>query len=209
MKNSLLLLSTALMFSSTSIAFAASSTDLTVKGTITPSACEAQITSGGIVELGKISAKDLKPNAPTIVGNNTLQLTITCLAPTLLALQGIDNTGDAIDPYSGYGLGLFDGKKLGSYTLMLVSVTNDGAAITPLESSDSGATWSEHVPGDAWARSHLASFGDKSTGSWAPTPVQNVAADLGVQTIIGPTEGMNLNTDRPFEGSATVEVLYM
>ena len=208
MNKPLLLLSTALLLTSTASALAASSTNLTVKGTITPSACEVEIPSGKVVDLGKISAKDLSPDRPTLIGDNNLQLKITCLAPTLIALQGIDNTGNAPDPYNYYGLGLVDGKQLGMYGLSVNSATEEGAAITMLD-SQTGATWDELFPGDAWSRAHLVSFGDNSTGSWAPTPVKNVMADLRIQTIIARTEGMNLNTEIPFEGSATLEVKYL
>lgn len=209
MNNCFVLLSTTLLLSGASTAFAASSVDLTVQGIITPSACTPSLSSGGVVDHGKISAKDLKPNDYTLLNDHTLQMSITCDAPTLLALQGVDNRGDAIDPMSGYGLGLVDGKKLGFYTLALANATSNGTAISVLESSDSGLTWRENTPGDVMPVIYLASFGDRSTGSWAPTPVQNLTSDMKVQTILGPTAGMNLANEIPILGSATYEVKYL
>ena len=110
---------------------------------------------------------------------------------------------------SGYGLGLVDGKKLGFYTLALANATSNGTAISVLESSDSGLTWRENTPGDVMPVTYLASFGDRSTGSWAPTPVQNLTSDMKVQTILGPTAGMNLANEIPILGSATYEVKYL
>ena len=78
-----------------------------------------------------------------------------------------------------------------------------------IESSDNGLTWRASFPGDMWPASYLASFGDNTTGRWAPTPVQQVLADLMVATIIAPTAGMDLTTEVPINGSATLEVKYL
>lgn len=209
MKTSLSLLGGALLLTMTGAVFAASSIDLTVKGLITPSACSPSLSSGGIIDHGKIAAKDLKPDNWTLLGDHTLQLAITCEAPTLLALKGTDNQGNAHDPMNTYGLGLVSGKKLGGYTLSLSNPMADGAAISVIESSDNGLTWRENFPGDAWPVSYLASFGGRSTGNWAPTPVQQVTAEIMVQTLIAPTAGMDLTTEVPINGSATVEVMYL
>ena len=48
-----------LLCSATGNALAASSTDLTVKGLITPSACTPALSNAGAVDFGKLSAKDL------------------------------------------------------------------------------------------------------------------------------------------------------
>jgi type 1 fimbria pilin len=50
-------------------AIAASSVDLTVKGSITPSACTPLLSSGGVADFGKISVKDLRPDNPTYLSN--------------------------------------------------------------------------------------------------------------------------------------------
>ncbi|WP_438867676.1 DUF1120 domain-containing protein [Pseudomonas sp. L1(2025)] len=202
-------LSGALLLAMTSSAFAASSVDLTVKGLITPSACTPALSSGGIVDHGKVAAKDLEKEHWTLLGRQTLQLAISCDAPTQLALKGTDNKGDSHDPMNRYGLGLVSGKKLGGYTLVLGNPVADGAAIAMIESADDGLTWKESFPGDVWPITYHASFGDRSTGSWAPTPVQQVTADLMVETVIAPTAGMDLTTEVPINGSATLEVKYL
>ena len=101
------------------------------------------------------------------------------------------------------------GKKLGGYTLALDNPMADGAVISVIGSRDNGLSWREIYPGDVWPAADLASFGDRSTGSWAPAPVQQVTAGLWVQTIIAPTAGMDLTTEVPIYGSATIEVKYL
>ncbi|MFL1504653.1 DUF1120 domain-containing protein [Pseudomonas sp. S191] len=202
-------LATTLLIIGAGPVFAASSIDLTVQGLITPSACAPSLSSGGIVDHGKVAAKDLKPDNWTSLDTHTLQLEITCDAPTLLALKGIDNQGNSHDPSNTYGLGLVDGKKLGNYALVFATPTADDAPISVLESQDNGLTWRENIPGDLWPASYLASFGDRSTGSWAPTPVQHLTTELGIHTLIAPTAGMNLTNEVPINGSATLEVKYL
>ncbi|SDX61367.1 DUF1120 domain-containing protein [Pseudomonas salomonii] len=209
MKTCLSLLSSALLLAISSSAFAASSVDLTVKGLITPSACAPSLSNGGVIDHGKVAAKDLKLDTWTLLGNHRLEMAITCDAPTLLALEGIDNQGSAYDSSNAYGLGLVSGKKLGGYTLALDNPMADGAVISVIKSRDNGLSWLEIFPGDVWPAADLASFGDRSTGSWAPTPVQQVTAGLLVQTLIAPTAGMDLTTEVPIYGSATIEVKYL
>lgn len=209
MKTPVSLLSSALLLAMTPSVFAASSVDLTVKGLITPSACAPALSSGGVIDHGKVAAKDLKPDHWTVLGNHTLQLAITCDAQTLLALKGIDNIGNAFDSQNGYGLGLVGGKKLGEYLLVLSNPIADGAAIALIDSSNDGLSWWELFPDDVWPVTHLASFGDRSSGSWAPAPVQQVTADLMVQTLIAPTAGLDLTAEVPINGSATLEVKYL
>lgn len=209
MNTPLVLLSTALLLTSASTVFAASSVDLTVKGLITPSACSPSLPGGQVVDYGKISAKDLKQDHWTGLGKQTLQLAITCDGPTLVALRGIDNQGNSPDPRNSYGLALVGDKKLGDYILVLSNVRADGAAPSVLESSDDGLTWQEHVPGDVWPVTSLASFGNRSTGSPAPIPIEQVTADLGVSTNIAPTAGMDLTNEVLINGSATIEVKYL
>ncbi|RFD27930.1 hypothetical protein CER19_16775 [Pseudomonas sp. GL93] len=209
MKTRLPLLSSALLLAMSSSTFAASSVDLTVKGLITPSACSPSLSSGGIVDHGKVAAKDLKLDHWTLLGNHMLQLTINCEAATLLALKGIDNIGNAFDPRNSYGLDLVGGKKLGEYLLVLSNPSADDAAISMIESANNGLTWQESFPGDVWPITSLASFGDRSSGRWAPTPVKQVTADLLVQTLIAPTANMDLTTEVAINGSATLEVKYL
>lgn len=199
------LLTTALLLTGASSVFAASSVDLTVKGLITPSACTPSLSSGGVIDHGKISAKDLKPDSTTPLDIHTLQMEITCNGATLLALKGTDNQGSKSD----YSLGMVDGKKLGKFALQLINATADGAAITPLVSSNNGLTWMDLLSDEEWPPSYLASFGDRSTGNWAPSPVMHVSVDLPVHTHIYATAGMDLTKDIPLNGSATIEVKYL
>jgi hypothetical protein len=188
-------------------AYAASSTDLTVTGLITPSACTPLLSNTGVVDLGKISVKDLSPDRHTQF-NRTLQMSVECLAPALFALKGIDNSTGSTNPDSAYGLGMIDDKKIGEYILVTSNSLADGSAVLPILSRDGGITWGSGE-GDLWAvRDHIA-FSDQSSGPWAPMLIKTLTTDLLIEAIISPTQGMNLANDVLIDGSATLEVKYL
>ena len=66
MKTLLSTVAASVMLVTGATAFAASTVDLAVKGLIVPSACTPTLSGGGIIDHGKISAKDLRPNNPTL-----------------------------------------------------------------------------------------------------------------------------------------------
>ncbi|WP_150709903.1 DUF1120 domain-containing protein, partial [Pseudomonas fluorescens] len=105
MNKRLSLLTVALLLSSASSAYAASSTELTVTGFITPMACEPSLSGGGVVDYAKTSSKDLKPNLPTHLGQKTLQLSVDCNAATTFALDLADNNPNSAYLTHMYGLG--------------------------------------------------------------------------------------------------------
>ncbi|WP_392891128.1 DUF1120 domain-containing protein [Pseudomonas migulae] len=91
MKSYLAALTTTALISLAPFALAASSTELTVTGFITPSSCTPSLSDSGIVHYGKISAKDLNQNTATPLEDRTVTLSVNCDAPTAMALLGIDN----------------------------------------------------------------------------------------------------------------------
>lgn len=117
MSKSLNTLIATLLLVGVSNSFAASSIDMSVRGLITPSACSPSLGNGGQYDVGKISAKDLKLNDYTSLGDYVTQLTVTCEAPTLMAIEPKDNRAgsEAMGEPSYFGLGLINGsEKLGS-----------------------------------------------------------------------------------------------
>lgn len=209
MKTTLATLTTALLLSTVSSAYAASTVELTVKGLITPAACTPNLSSGGVIDHGKISAKDIDQDNGKIL-NSTLQMTVNCDAQTLFALRGIDNRAASSSmPGVGYGLGMINGtQKIGSYTLMPTQAQADGVTIEPLESFDNGVTWMD-LSGAVWTQANLAGFGNRSSGVWFPIPIQDLTTNLEVQTVISPAKGLDLSNEVQIDGSATLEVKYL
>ncbi len=188
-------------------AMAASSVDLSVRGMITPSACEPSLSSGGVYDIGKISAKDLNADQMTNLGEHMLQLTVTCDAPTLMALEPQDNRpGSSFDDVpSRFGLGLANGtQKLGFLEMWFESMLADGVAGRAIGSTDGGLTWRR----DPLLKSdNLTSVADAT--QYVPIPVQSLTGELALSATIAPTNGLTLTNEVAIDGSVTLTVKYL
>lgn len=188
-------------------AFAASTVELTVKGLITPSACTPSLSKNGVIDHGKISVSDLAPDRHTIIGNDVLSLSVLCDASTLIALRAIDNrAGTAIGTTNNkYGIGLVDGKKLGGYFLTWSNSLADSVPAQSIGSEDQGQTWYREW---IWYPNTYMSAADPADLS-TPIAMQKLDVELGIQTIIDRTDGLDLSNEVPIDGSATLEVVYL
>lgn len=207
MSKSLNTLFAALLLSSAGNVLAASSVDLTVKGLITPSACEPTLSNGGVVDIGKISAKDLNADRPTGLTNPSLQLTVTCDAATLMAMELTDNrAGSNYEDFIGYyGLGLINGsEKLGDMEMRIINPVADSVAAQMISSQDGGLTWYNDR---YFARDNILSV--SNIGSTVPMPVQLFTGDLKIAPRIAPTSGLTLTNEVAIDGSATLTVKYL
>lgn len=197
----------ALLVASSATAFAASSVDLTVKGLITPSACTPALSNGGAVDYGKISAKDLNIDKVTPLAQQSLQLTVTCDAATLMALDADDNRAGSNhgNDMMEFGLGLInDTEKLGAMTLRLMSPIADGVGVKAIGSEDGGVTWfSERY----LMPENLISVANTSAD--APIPVQVLTSEIRVDPKIAPASGLTLTNEAAIDGSVTITVRYL
>ncbi|NWC94509.1 MULTISPECIES: DUF1120 domain-containing protein [unclassified Pseudomonas] len=187
-------------------AFAASTVDLTVTGLITPNSCTPLLSGGGQVDHGKISAKDLNTDKMTVIGVQTLQMSVSCDAAILIGLKAIDNRAGSSSSGQGMGLGLINGdQKLGFYYLYLRNPIADTVAVQPIITEDNGRSWFNDA---FWNPQFLSSVGAMSDDS-QPIPVRDLTVDLEVQTVIARTDGLDLSNEVPIDGSATLEVKYL
>lgn len=186
---------------------AASTTDLSVYGLITPSACEPSLSNGGMHDLGKIAARDLNADQTTPLPTYSLQMAITCEALTLLALEPRDNrlgsNYDSDKPFK-FGLGLVnDQQKLGYMVLRLQALVADGIALRPIGQTDP-VTW---APSALLSPDFLTSFA--AIGTLVPTPVQVLNAELNIAPTIAPTNTLSLENEVPIDGSVTLSMKYL
>ena len=187
-------------------AVAASSVDLSVKGTITPSACALALGNGGSADFGKLSAKDLRPDKHTYLRQN-LPMSVTCEAATLFALTVKDNRegSESDNDYFKFGLGLINGsEKLGYLTASVGAALADDVYVRGIGSWDGGATW-EGEPG--LMENGLTSFA--KSGTFVPIPMQRLVADLQVLAAIAPAQGLTLTSEVPLDGFVTLTVVYL
>ncbi|MGC6368878.1 DUF1120 domain-containing protein [Pseudomonas sp. K2I15] len=206
MNKQLSALAACLLLVGTQSAFAASSVDLIVKGLITPSACTPVLSGGGTVDHGKISAKDLQPTNPTLIGTHTLTMSVSCDAPITFGLNAIDNRAGSAMQSSDFGLGFINGtQKIGSYNLMLQNPVADSVAVQPITSGDNGTTWSAER---SWERGYYMSVGAMDDDT-QPLAVKDLTMAVQIQTVIARADSLDLSNEVTIDGSATLEVKYL
>ncbi|UCP07239.1 DUF1120 domain-containing protein [Pseudomonas sp. MM213] len=211
MNKRLSLLTAALLLTGASSAFAASSTDLTVTGLITPTACTPSLANGGVVDYGKRSAKDLNPTTHTQLGRETIQLTVNCDASTQFALKTSDNREGSTSAGGSttFGLGLINtNEKLGYYGLSVRNPVADNP-VTALSSRNKGDTWSQIRDGDGITSADWIAFGNRTGRAWTPDFLQNVTVDIGVNAYIAPANSLTLTDEVALDGSATLQIEYL
>jgi len=190
----------------TSSVWAASTTDLNVTGTITPSSCQPLLSSGGSVDLGKIAAADLKPDQHTALPTQALRLSVRCEGAILFAMNMIDNRPGTSPVESLHGLGMTsNNEKLGSAAFGLMNPVADTVPVRAIFSLNGGSTWvAASYLGHA-ALTAVASMG----GALTPIAVQNLDADLSVATNIAPADGLTLIDQEPIDGHVTLQLKYL
>lgn len=196
----------------------ASTTDVSLAGTLTPSACTPSLALGGRVDYGDLSIPDLPidPDDPThsILPPRNLTLLVSCGVPTPLALVATGNRRDSNSAGEARTFGLGNtptGEPIGFYTAGWSgsTVLLDNLPATTLYSTDQGQTW---TPLTSALFKHLGDrpdtrFGFAATGNTSPTPARHLSLELEVS-------GWVRNDTQHFDqslmdGSLTVEVQYL
>lgn len=200
-------LTTALLLGNSATASAAATVDLTVKGRITPNACQLQLANGGAVDHGKLAAKDLNIEEITVLDQYRRQLSVRCEGPTLLALNTIDNqAGSALVP-SLHGLGLVNGsEKLGYLALSLADPVSESGPMRPIVSGNKGATWNT---GTAVTHGLLTSVTHAENPRHTPVAITTLDAQLVFYTYIAPSNTLTLTEEVPLDGDVTLEMKYL
>jgi type 1 fimbria pilin len=184
----------------------ASSTDLTVTGTITPAACMPNLSVTDI-DLGRVVKSRLHPTNHTRLGIFPTQLTVSCDAPTRFALR----TVDAINPGTGsvpgwFGLGLTPaGEKLGTINVRASTAQADGVAARAIVSEDDGATWTAA----SWVYPDRLLSTSSTADTSTPIEVKDLVTELDIYVNINRANSLTLNDDVPFNGAVTFELTYL
>lgn len=188
-------------------AFAASNTDLSVTGVITPSSCTPTLSDGGIVDHGKLTARDLDPDKPTSLQAGEMNLLVNCEGPTFFTLTTEDSRSEsvALNP-AHHGLGMTnDDEKLGNVAFGLFDPVADGAPAQTILSRDGGATW---YPSSYLGHTGLTSFAAPSSPT-TPMALQTLSARLRAFTMIAPAKDLTLVDEVPIDGLAVMQLKYL
>lgn len=212
MKTSVLSLA-ALLCLATTHAMAAT-TDLTVTGTITPTACTPTLSNGGQVDYGVVSLANLGETGNYyLLPAKNLSFAIECSAPTSIAVIASDNRRDsAPSELKRFGLGMHEDQQLGNFFIRWINggTLVDGETGYHLDSLDGGTSW---IPASTLILSDFgkdsgfrASFANQPSPS-APSAVTSVSINLEVNGFLN--KSLTLTDNAQLDGSATLEVVYL
>ncbi|UXD24530.1 Beta-fimbriae probable major subunit [Yersinia enterocolitica] len=185
------------------------SAELKVKGKLGVPSCTVIAPDGGIYDLGKISATNVKPGTVvTTLAPITKNWSIVCDAQTYLSFGSVDNRNASVSDTSStsnHGLGFINGTgKIGYYTLIMSNPVVDGVQASVFSVSTSGGV-------SAGSQSFaLATTGPLRAWSIAGTNTQIAgkvfSADFKVTPTLAGTTAMNgpITEDATIDGSVTM-----
>jgi len=196
----------------------AASVDLTVTGTVIPTACIPAFASGTNVDLGRIYSAALDPIAQNDLPPRDITLKVACDAPAAVEIAVTDNRGATKVPglaFNGrlnddlyYGLGSTQGIGIGGFGLLTGQPNTDGNAQTLLARSPADPAW--RVPVTGLVANAPISY------SWGPSAVAGPAAarlhtfPMKVAAVIRATSELPPTTsDFPLDGSVTFDLFYL
>ncbi|CQJ65199.1 DUF1120 domain-containing protein [Yersinia enterocolitica] len=183
--------------------------ELKVKGKLSVPTCNVMAPDGGVYDLGKISATNIKSGvATTALTPITKTWTITCDADTYLTYTPQDNRSGSESASGGhnYGLGLVNGTgKIGYYTVKMSNAKIDNVAsnivcIQPGQAADC-TTMSNVLKGELQGWSNA----DKSlkAGKTFSADLEVSAVLAGSTTMAGP-----ITEDSKIDGSMTMNFAF-
>lgn len=196
-----------LLATCTSGVFAASSADLSVTGTITPSSCTPRLSNGGVIDHGKLTAKDLEKARPTLLDPAEMQLDVICEGATFFTLTTFDNrAGTSAINTAHHGLGISnDNQKLGSVAFSLFEPVADAVAVKTIVSRNGGVNW---VVNPYLGHEALTSFA-AADGPNTPIAIEVLNARLRAFTVIVPSRDLTVVDEVPIDGQATLQLKYL
>lgn len=223
-------LATALAIS-VNTAMAAQSIDIKVTGKILPSSCTPAFPSGGgIADFGTMKVSSLNSTSVTPLADmKEIPVTITCEEATRVAVKFTDSRDDSSptesikmgNGFSGspayvFGLGLYNDKKIGAYTLAIsrtqgVNTNANGDSLYPMASVDAGKTWGTkgidylQIASD---NSEIYGFSTERSGTELSSQ-SKINFKVAVSATINPTNDLNVTDEVTLDGLTNVELVYL
>lgn len=217
-----ILLATAVALASTS-AFADSTAVMKVKGTLTNSACTAELGNGGVIDYGFIRLGELSATTNNIIGQKQIPVSINCTAATKLGFTVTDNRGDSnpqlpVDiagnanqtvKYYTYGVGkTTDGVKIGNYGMWMTDITADGKTVDSIANNHD---W----PSTSWKKTGIPrsdafqTIAFAQTGTLTPMAITNATFNFNTNLVIRDTTTLAVTDDTALDGQNTLTLVYL
>lgn len=214
---------------------AVDSVQLQLTGKIAPSACTPTLVNGGVIDYGDISAADLKYSDLIVLPEKSIGLSISCSAPTSIALAASSNrkgttallsenaSGIAQHPsnvtagryHQKVGLGLTaGGDKIGGYSMWLQDAKISGTNAHPLFSDDMGSSWTSLNVGDYMGFynagiNNVRYMSVATSASSVPSAISQLTGNIGVQAYITKASELDLSKPISLDGQSNIEIIYL
>ena len=202
-------------------AHAADTTELKVSGNVVPPACVPSFVGGeNNAKYGDIAANRLITGAYLDLGSKELSFGLTCNAITKIALKLKDDrsasrvagivdtvsnlTGGPKDSYN-FGLGTANQKNIGGYVVSFTSAMADNKAVNGIFSNDSGKTWNA----GAGYFSHSGQYFSFAESGTTLAFYKTLTVKFNVQAFLNKRENLDMSSNIPLDGLATIEVVYL
>ncbi|MEN5236234.1 MULTISPECIES: DUF1120 domain-containing protein [Pseudomonas] len=190
---------------------------LDVMAAIAPVACTPQLGNGGVVDFGRIPARQLLQETGSR-WQRSVSLSVHCDAPTRFALSARDNRSASVrhfpglvDPTLLFGVGRTRaGQALGAYAVSFDSVLADGASVSALQAPFGALQWlSPSGPAYLAPDRRLLGFAPGNARQAGPTAMSQLNASLAVELFLPAAGALTLDEEAPIDGAATLEIIYL
>lgn len=220
------------VLATSSAAMAAESLDIKVIGTITPAACVPTLSGGGTIDYGTIPPDSLKQDAFTTLDEKQINFTITCDAPTKVAVTAKSgrgasavqqSNGSLVDMSTGnngmfdginisaVGLGLDGDKGIGGYGLRLAigTMVADGTPVDSIQSDGNTTSWSKAQTGSMFSSTSQRYVSWAASGTLEPVAFTTLTGKLGAQAYINKASELDLTKPVQLDGLSTLTLVYL
>lgn len=194
---------------------ASTSAQLVVRGTITPAACNLSLTGSGIIDYGTIRSGELSQTAFNPREERTTSVSVNCgTTPARFGLTFTDlQSGSKVPGILGtgfteaqnFGLGLVGTRRTGGYSVTLKDLRASTVALFPIVRSGTGA-WAQS---DGKVAQVPSQYSWRDGASITPAAISQLTGTLAVRAVINKGQDLNLNSDIPLDGRATLILSYI
>lgn len=224
------LLAASILTAAVGSAYAATSAELTVTGTIVAPACNILLSSDGKADFGDIARGTLSATATTGIGSRAITAEVTCDALTAIAIKTVDNrptlkpTGNmnvkfehiganfaSVATANIFGLGQSSNMKpIGGYAIRVGKITVDSLVLPNIGLSSTGLASSWRDQGELALMSQTNPFLMASaSSSMVYANGETFSFPMDVAASIDLTGNIPGTEDVSLDGNATLEVIYL
>lgn len=217
-------------------ALAASTVDVRVIGTITPTACVPTLAGGGAIDYGAIHPTTLAADAYTVLAERTTTFSITCDAPAKVAVQFVNQrvgslAGSTNETSTGgqpplgardllfgiggnvYGAGLgMDGtRQIGGYSMRMppgTFIIDGNTAVDSIYRNYTTDAFAASANGIVFSNQQRQ-ISWAATGSLLPVAFTTLSGQLMVQAYINKSSELDLTKPVVLDGLTTIELVYL